>query len=84
VQPLPREAYSEQTLGATDIVPDMAGMTEQDWKAYETTIAIPASDPDRPFGAYAVTARKRRQGACPFHNSQTPASAPASADDQGP
>jgi hypothetical protein len=80
VQPLPREAYSEQTLGATDIVPDMAGMTEDDWKAYETTIAVPSSDPDRPFGAYAVAARKRRQGACPFHGSRAPAQAPAAVD----
>ena len=68
VQPLPREAYAEQTLSATAIVPDMASMTFADWSAYEQTIAIPTQDYDRPFGAYAVAVRKRRQGSCPFSN----------------
>jgi hypothetical protein len=70
VQPLPREAYAEQTLAATDIVPDMVGMTDDDWSAYQETIAMPTEDPDRPFGAYAVAARRRRQGACPFGGAQ--------------
>jgi hypothetical protein len=71
VQPLPREAYSEQTLGATAIVPDMASMSDADWNAYQTTIVTPNEDPDRAFGAYAVAARKRRQGACPFAGRQS-------------
>ena len=61
VQPLPREAYAEQTLNATAIVPDMAGMSDEDWSAYRTTIVSRPRTPDRPFGAYAVAARKRRQ-----------------------
>lgn len=65
VQPLPRHAYSEETLGATVVVPDMASMTDRDWTGYQETIAIPTEDPDRPFGAYAVATRKRRQAVCP-------------------
>jgi Family of unknown function (DUF6065) len=66
VQPLPREAYSEQILNAVDTVPDMSGMTDEDWSAYRATIVTPTENPRRPFGAYAVTARKRRQVECPF------------------
>jgi hypothetical protein len=71
VQPLPREAYAEPTLNATEIVPDMSGMREQDWGAYHASIAGPAEDPERPFGAYAVAARRRRQGVCPFGGAAT-------------
>ena len=67
VQPLPREAYAERTLNATSIVPNMAAMSEDDWRAYEETIVTPSQDPDREFGAYAVAARRRRHGSCPFH-----------------
>ena len=66
VQPLPREAYAEETLNAASIVDDMSGMSSEDWSAYHDTIAKPSEDPDRPFGAYAVSVRKRRQGVCPF------------------
>jgi hypothetical protein len=66
VQPLPREAYAEQTLSATEIALGMADMTDADWAAYHATIAGPAGDRDRPFGAYAVAARRRRQGVCPM------------------
>lgn len=65
VQPLPREAYAEHTLGATAIVPDMHGMTVEDWAAYQATVATPAQDSDRAFGAYSVAVRKRRQARCP-------------------
>ncbi len=66
VQPLPREAYSETTLNATAVVPDMSGMGDEDWSAYHATIVSRHKNPDRPFGAYAVAARKRRQSECPF------------------
>jgi hypothetical protein len=65
VQPLPREAYAEHTLGATAIVPNMAAMNDDDWGDYHRTIVSPSQDQDRPFGAYAVAARRRRQGSCP-------------------
>jgi hypothetical protein len=83
VQPLPRHAYAEQTLSATAIVPDMIAMSADDWTAYHDTIVQPSDDPDRPFGAYAVAARKRRQRrVCPFSlmqgaTSSAPALAPA-------
>src|SRR5208282_6326398 len=50
VQPLPREAYAEQTLNTTDIVPDMSGMSDEDWSEYQATIVTPTENPDRPFG----------------------------------
>ncbi len=66
VQPIPRLAYADETVGAMSLIADMDGMTDEDWEEYRTTIAVPNEDPDRPFGAYAVRARKRRKGACPF------------------
>ncbi len=79
VQPLPREAYSEPNLNSTSVVPNMGEMTGDDWAAYEASIAIPTQDPDRPFGAYAVAARKRRQGVCPFGGTQSVNVMPATA-----
>jgi hypothetical protein len=77
VQPLPREAYAETTLSATDVVPDMAGLSDEDWSAYRATIVTPTENSDRPFGAYAVAARKRRQGECPFSGRTAGAAIPA-------
>jgi Family of unknown function (DUF6065) len=65
IQPLPRSAYSEATLHASACVADMAQFTASDWADYQTTIAIPNEDPDRPLGDYAVKARKRSRGRCP-------------------
>ena len=73
VQPIPRIAYAEQTLNATSFTPNMAAMNEQEWRAYEKTIAIPSEDPDRPFGAYAVAVRKRRLSGCPAHTASADA-----------
>lgn len=71
VQPLPRQAYAEQTLSATAIVPDMASMSDDDWDAYHATIAGPSLDRNRAFGAYSVAVRKRRQGSCPVAGTPT-------------
>jgi len=68
VQPLPREAYAEHTLSATAIVPNMAAMSDDDWGAYYKTIVTPNDDQNRPFGAYAIAARRRRHGTCPRTN----------------
>ncbi len=65
VQPLPRIAYAEATLAAHEFVADLDGFGAADWADYQRSIAGPSADPDRPFGAYAVAARKRRKG-CPF------------------
>jgi Family of unknown function (DUF6065) len=70
VQPLPRQAYAEHTLSATSIVPNMFGMSEQDWNAYENSIVVPNQSPGRAFGGYAVAARKRRRGDCPFRSAR--------------
>lgn len=65
VQPLPRAAYAEETLGASELISDPTAFAPADWADYQRSIAGPSADPDRPFGAYAVGARKRRKS-CPF------------------
>jgi hypothetical protein len=65
VQPLPRAAYADETLGANEFVADLNGFGAAEWADYRASIAGPSADPDRPFGAYAVAARKRRK-TCPF------------------
>jgi hypothetical protein len=48
----------------------MADLDAADWRGYQETIVIPNDDPDRPFGAYAKQARRRRKTAaastCPI------------------
>ena len=63
VQPLPRAAYADQTLRASTVTDDLA---PQDWSDYIETVVHPNDDPDRAIGHYAVAARKRRTGECPF------------------
>ena len=65
VQPLPRAAYADATLGAFANVADLTGLIESDWADYENTIVVPNNDPARSFGAYAVSARKRSIVGCP-------------------
>ncbi len=79
VQPLPKIAYADQTLGATAIIPDMSVMTDSDWSAYRDTIAAPSLDADRGFGAYAVAVRKRRRASCPFSGARATAAGLAAA-----
>ena len=62
VQPVPAATYGDEVLNATELVPGMDGMAEADWHGYHETIVIPNEDPDRPFGAYAKQARRRRKG----------------------
>jgi len=66
LQPLPRAAYAEETLGDAELTADMAGYAAADWQDYQTTIAIPNNNIDRPYGSYAVASRKRRNGTCAF------------------
>jgi Family of unknown function (DUF6065) len=61
VQPILAANYADEILNSTGFVPDMDGMAEADWEAYFRTIVIPNLDPDRPFGAYATNARRRRK-----------------------
>lgn len=69
LQPLPRDTYGDATLDASDLVGGMDGFAAQDWAAYHETIALPNANPDRPFGAYAVVARKRNKAGCPARHS---------------
>jgi hypothetical protein len=66
VQPLPRVAYADVTLGAIDTTADMAGFGAREWADYEATIVTPNDNPDRSFGGYAVASRKRARGGCPL------------------
>ncbi|MEJ0016766.1 MAG: DUF6065 family protein [Acetobacteraceae bacterium] len=63
VQPLPRDVYAGTTLDAAGLTADMTGLAEQEWADYQTTIAGPSEDPDRPLGSYAAAARRRMR--CP-------------------
>lgn len=60
VQPVPRHIYSNETLDQMDITLNASDLTAKDWEAYRATIVEPNSRPNRPFGAYATTARKKR------------------------
>ncbi len=66
VQPLPRAAYAEETLDASEFVAGLDEFGAAEWADYQASVAGPSADPDRPFGAYAVAARKRRKG-CPLY-----------------
>jgi hypothetical protein len=61
VQPLMAAQYADDVLNATELVPGMEGMGDADWSAYHKTIVVPNEDPNRPFGAYATKARRRRK-----------------------
>src|SRR5271165_1814229 len=66
LQPLPRVAYDDATMSAMSLAPDLASMKPSDWESYRTTVVVPNEDPDRPYGAYSIAARKRRKSACPI------------------
>jgi hypothetical protein len=68
VQPLPRVAYADITLGATVTTAEMESLEASDWNAYKAAIADPNDNPDRSFGDYAVRTRKRSRTGCPLHN----------------
>jgi hypothetical protein len=60
VQPVPRHIYGNETLDQMDITSNASDLTAEDWEAYRATIVEPNSRPNRPFGAYATKARKKR------------------------
>ena len=70
VQPIQASNYGDAVLNATEFVAGMDGLEAADWDGYHKTIVIPNEDPDRPFGAYATKARRRRKsepgGQCPM------------------
>lgn len=71
VQPLPRHAYSNSTLGAFACVPSANEFTDEDWENFRDTVVRPSQDEQRGPGQYAVAARRRRKGACPFGARET-------------
>ncbi len=64
VQPVQSAAYSNETLDRMQVTPEPSRLTPAQWEAYHATIVEPNSRPDRPFGSYAVSARKKRRE-CP-------------------
>jgi hypothetical protein len=65
VQPVHSSACSDAILGGMSLAGELENLPEEVWAGYHATIAEPNEDPNRPFGAYAVAARRRRKGACP-------------------
>ncbi|MBV9538141.1 MAG: hypothetical protein JOY70_04315 [Acidisphaera sp.] len=66
VQPLPKHLFDEEVLGAMEVIGSPADFAEADWNDYASSVVAPNDDPDRRPGSYAVEARKRRAGKCPF------------------
>jgi hypothetical protein len=58
VQPIPRQAYAEETLKDFSIVEELARFNAEDWERYRETVVRPNIDPHRRRGAYAVKARR--------------------------
>ncbi len=63
LQPLPRAAYADASLDAAHTTDSLG---PSDWDDYIETIVSPNDDPERQQGRYAIAARKRRRGECPF------------------
>jgi len=66
VQPVPRFAYSNETLASFDIVEDIEGFTADDWQRYRETVVHPNVAPVRRRGQYAAAARKQQKQGCPI------------------
>jgi hypothetical protein len=64
VQPVPRHSYANATLDRMVVTPGPSELTDGHWDAYHASIVEPNSRPNRSFGAYASTARKKRHE-CP-------------------
>lgn len=62
VQPIPREAYDDRRLNDIELVGAATDFAPEDWDDYFETVVRPNVQTDRPRGAYAVAARKRRKG----------------------
>lgn len=61
VQPLPRSAYADELLNSFEVISGMSDFTGEEWQAFLHAVAKPAVDPERRFGHYAVTARRRQK-----------------------
>lgn len=66
VQPLPQLAYADAALDTAVMVDDLTDLNERDWNDFHATVVAPHEDPNARMGSYAVAARRRRKGSCPF------------------
>ena len=62
VQPLPREALEDAALNNYGIVREVSDLQPEDWDDFYDTVVRPNVTENRPRGAYAAAARKRRKG----------------------
>jgi hypothetical protein len=62
VQPVKREAYSEETLGSMNVIAGLADLHEDDWRDYVRAV-LPADSSRPQMGRYATEARRRRKAA---------------------
>lgn len=65
VQPLPRDAYSDETLNTVAMTPNLEAWTAQDWADYDRDVVQPNSVGTHVPGRYAAAVRRRRKSACP-------------------
>jgi hypothetical protein len=65
VQPVQQHTYSDKILSSMKFLSNMGALQDNDWADYSSTTVTPNENVTRPFGAYAVTARKQRQTICP-------------------
>jgi hypothetical protein len=59
VQPVPRAALVREVMADIEV---RTIATDAEWGLYEAAIAKPGSQPDRPFGAYAIAERRWQRG----------------------
>lgn len=69
LQPVQSIAYSDDILTSMELVSDIRTLRKTDWADYHSTIVVPNENPNRPFGAYAIAARKRCPTTCPCRTS---------------
>ncbi len=67
VQPLHRLVYASETLSSVHCIRQISEFTDDDWADYRKSVVDPSLETDRPLGAYATAARRRRKREkCPF------------------
>lgn len=74
IVPLSRTAYSDETLGRTEITPGLNSLDSDVWKGWHRDVVEPNQDPSYRPGRYAAVVRRRRKqdNQCPPHGcSQT-------------
>jgi hypothetical protein len=58
VQPVHKDVYADKFL-QNYAVKNFNQLSRQDWDAFQRTVVVPNTDPDRRLGHYAVSVRKR-------------------------